>query len=529
MLAGTPYYLSPEICENKPYNNKSDLWALGCVLYEMATLKHAFQAGSMKNLILKIIRGSYPPISSRYSYDLRNLVTSLLRRDPRDRPSIDSVLRKGYIQKVGVFLDKGLPKSVLACLLSSPGKKKKTKSPPPDYTRPVSVKRNKLKASKLNWRSLPAEAGEGPEQSRAGAAAQTSKEFHHLQSASEYGFDCPPSENLERPRTSLQQPRYQVPGLTDFQVNKMAASEFKQRNMNDIFNRSMGGNTSLRTDLDDYQHNIDTREEKKSEDNYLEELDKIHRDNLREKRTRASSEKKADVMWIDFSSEDRPEPEPAISPAHAPAQDFNRTFTKAPPDLQPRKKKSYDEFLAEYFENVASEEEEDWEWGDIPDILRDTHQPSIHSAQPQPQEMVLDERLQTIKEEAEDSDTGQTEEVSHVRGSETIEFERLEREIRENDSNDDDDDVVWTVDSEGQRQDFEAGDLYSWLESERYHLERLLGQEKLFLAYQIVCEMEEEDESAWEKIRSLVGRKREGLVDRIIQLVVADSHYIYSN
>ena len=41
--------------------------------------------------------------------------------------------------------------------------------------------------------------------------------------------------------------------------------------------------------------------------------------------------------------------------------------------------------------------------------------------------------------------------------------------------------------------------------------------------------MEEEDESAWEKIRSLVGRKREGLVDRIIQLVVADSHYIYSN
>ncbi|VDN10847.1 unnamed protein product [Dibothriocephalus latus] len=38
---GTPYYLSPEICENKPYNNKSDIWALGCVLYELTTLKHA--------------------------------------------------------------------------------------------------------------------------------------------------------------------------------------------------------------------------------------------------------------------------------------------------------------------------------------------------------------------------------------------------------------------------------------------------------------------------------------------------------
>ena len=43
---GTPYYLSPEVWENRPYNNKSDIWALGCVLYEMTTLKHAFEAGN---------------------------------------------------------------------------------------------------------------------------------------------------------------------------------------------------------------------------------------------------------------------------------------------------------------------------------------------------------------------------------------------------------------------------------------------------------------------------------------------------
>ena len=46
---GTPYYLSPEIWENKPYNNKSDLWAMGCVLYEMTTLKHAFEAGECES------------------------------------------------------------------------------------------------------------------------------------------------------------------------------------------------------------------------------------------------------------------------------------------------------------------------------------------------------------------------------------------------------------------------------------------------------------------------------------------------
>ena len=41
---GTPYYLSPEVCEDRPYNNKSDIWSLGCILYELCTLKHPFEA-----------------------------------------------------------------------------------------------------------------------------------------------------------------------------------------------------------------------------------------------------------------------------------------------------------------------------------------------------------------------------------------------------------------------------------------------------------------------------------------------------
>ncbi|KAM6938096.1 serine/threonine-protein kinase Nek1 isoform 2-T2 [Lycodopsis pacificus] len=94
---GTPYYLSPEICENKPYNNKSDIWALGCVLYEMCTLKHAFEAGNMKNLVLKIIRGSYPPVSLHYSQELRSLLALLFKRSPRERPSVSSVLDKPFL------------------------------------------------------------------------------------------------------------------------------------------------------------------------------------------------------------------------------------------------------------------------------------------------------------------------------------------------------------------------------------------------------------------------------------------------
>ncbi|XP_053556212.1 serine/threonine-protein kinase Nek1 [Bombina bombina] len=108
---GTPYYLSPEICENRPYNNKSDIWALGCVLYEMCTLKHAFEAGNMKNLVLKIIRGSYPPVPVEYSYDLRNLLSLLFKRNPKDRPSINSILEKPFIFK---RIEKFLPPRIIA-------------------------------------------------------------------------------------------------------------------------------------------------------------------------------------------------------------------------------------------------------------------------------------------------------------------------------------------------------------------------------------------------------------------------------
>jgi NIMA (never in mitosis gene a)-related kinase len=60
-MVGTPFYLSPELCEEKPYNEKSDVWALGCLLYELCTYRHPFEAQNQASLILKIIRGKYSP------------------------------------------------------------------------------------------------------------------------------------------------------------------------------------------------------------------------------------------------------------------------------------------------------------------------------------------------------------------------------------------------------------------------------------------------------------------------------------
>ncbi|XP_070588874.1 serine/threonine-protein kinase Nek5 isoform X2 [Erythrolamprus reginae] len=96
---GTPYYLSPEICENKPYNNKTDIWSLGCVLYELCTLKHPFEGNNLPQLIMKICKGHFIPVSVKYSSDLRLLISQLFRTSPRDRPSINSILKKAFLEK----------------------------------------------------------------------------------------------------------------------------------------------------------------------------------------------------------------------------------------------------------------------------------------------------------------------------------------------------------------------------------------------------------------------------------------------
>ena len=91
---GTPYYLSPEICENKAYDNKSDIWSLGCVLYELCTLQHPFEGASLKLLIVKILRGNYAPVSSRYSRAIRDVIAQMLQRDPARRPSVNEILSR---------------------------------------------------------------------------------------------------------------------------------------------------------------------------------------------------------------------------------------------------------------------------------------------------------------------------------------------------------------------------------------------------------------------------------------------------
>ncbi|XP_030667483.1 serine/threonine-protein kinase Nek4 isoform X2 [Nomascus leucogenys] len=105
-LIGTPYYMSPELFSNKPYNYKSDVWALGCCVYEMATLKHAFNAKDMNSLVYRIIEGKLPPMPRDYSPELAELIKTMLSKRPEERPSVRSILRQPYIKRqISFFLE----------------------------------------------------------------------------------------------------------------------------------------------------------------------------------------------------------------------------------------------------------------------------------------------------------------------------------------------------------------------------------------------------------------------------------------
>lgn len=89
---GTPYYASPEVWKDKPYDSKSDIWSLGCVIYEMATLKPPFRAEDMDGLYKKVIKGSYAKLGDSYSKQLGGVIKMMLQVNPSNRPNADELL-----------------------------------------------------------------------------------------------------------------------------------------------------------------------------------------------------------------------------------------------------------------------------------------------------------------------------------------------------------------------------------------------------------------------------------------------------
>jgi serine/threonine protein kinase len=96
---GTPFYFSPEICKGEKYNYKTDMWMLGCLLYELCTLKRPFMSESINVLIDKIVNEEPLPICEKYSNELRDLITNLLRKNSEDRWGLREISKNSTFLK----------------------------------------------------------------------------------------------------------------------------------------------------------------------------------------------------------------------------------------------------------------------------------------------------------------------------------------------------------------------------------------------------------------------------------------------
>lgn len=95
---GTPSYLSPELCQDVPYSSKSDIWALGCLLYEICALRPPFAATNLLSLFYKITQGDYNPVPGMYSDNISSLIRMMLCLNPENRPSATCILSHAYVQ-----------------------------------------------------------------------------------------------------------------------------------------------------------------------------------------------------------------------------------------------------------------------------------------------------------------------------------------------------------------------------------------------------------------------------------------------
>lgn len=89
---GTPYYMSPEQITEQKYNEKSDIWSAGCILYEITCLRPPFEATSQMALALKIKEGKFKRLPKEYSEELWRVITLMLSPDKEKRPSVEDLL-----------------------------------------------------------------------------------------------------------------------------------------------------------------------------------------------------------------------------------------------------------------------------------------------------------------------------------------------------------------------------------------------------------------------------------------------------
>ncbi|EPY28144.1 protein kinase, partial [Strigomonas culicis] len=155
-FCGTPYYVAPEIWRRRPYSKKADMFSLGVLLYELLTLKRPFDGANMNEVMQKTLAGRYDPLPSKISPEMKEMVSSLLAGDPRQRPSSSKLLNTAICK---LFMS-----GLLEIVQSQPAFQGKLRTTITDQIQVTKhMLKNEIKKAAVN----------PMEDSRAGAAAST--------------------------------------------------------------------------------------------------------------------------------------------------------------------------------------------------------------------------------------------------------------------------------------------------------------------------------------------------------------------
>lgn len=107
-VVGTPYYMSPEVCQSSKYTYKADVWSLGVVLYELCSGRRPFVAENLLGLVYKIVEETPEPIPDRYSDEMKQIVELLLTKEVSKRPTISQLLAMPSVRsKMEEFIHSG--------------------------------------------------------------------------------------------------------------------------------------------------------------------------------------------------------------------------------------------------------------------------------------------------------------------------------------------------------------------------------------------------------------------------------------
>ena len=116
----TPYYCAPEIWKEQPYNDKCDIWSLGCIIYEICSLKPPFKGNSIENLYYNISNGKYSPIPYIYSEELGKLISMMIVVDARRRANAEMLINCDIVKKrIKGFYEDG-KKALLIMIIKIP-------------------------------------------------------------------------------------------------------------------------------------------------------------------------------------------------------------------------------------------------------------------------------------------------------------------------------------------------------------------------------------------------------------------------